>query len=521
MLKVLVVDDETLILEGLAEGINWNRLKCYRPFLAKNGLEAIDIIEKNDIDIIITDIKMPGMDGLELAEWVYTNKKGIHVIILSGYDDFIYAQNAMRFGVTDYILKPTKLDELEKSIKKAARSINEQNRLDDLFNKSKAIIKQSDRQAIIDSFIFDRISDAGRIKNALKNSYKNKYPYKIVVIQMYNYSENFINKSDYILQYIKYIEEILERINTDKNIDVLTRYERDEILLYFSANCSHMADEYFSQTVELLLHGLKENLDEVAPIDTVFGCSRTDRNIDNLKNMYLEALEQCDVQKQSFLPIENYSTKKEGIQELLNSNFRDYLQNRNYQALMKDIDKVFQKCLDKTTAYVKGLAIELIHAVLCCGEELLSGHIDMQKVYGDIINSCDRKKTFDIVKDFIKNLCGYINSRVGNENNGNILIDRIAAYIKRNFFNDLSLESVAEHFYISPGHLSRLFRKYYKTTFLSFLTRIRIKNAKILLQNPRYKVYEVGSMVGFNDSKYFSQTFKKLTGKTPSEFKKR
>jgi len=431
MLKVLVVDDETLILEGLAEGVNWDKLKCHRPILARNGL----------------------------------------------------------------LLKPTKLDELEESIKKAAKSIDEQNRLDILFNKSKAIIEQSNRQALIDSLIFDRISDPNRIKNALEDTCKSKYLHKIVIIQIYNYSKDLINKKDYIVQYIKYIEELLKTTEFDKSIDVLVQYEKDKILLYFSTNCSHISYEYFSQTVENLIHDLRLHLKEITPFDTAFGCSRTDRKIENLKNMYLEALEQCDAEKQNMLPVED--TDKEGLMKLLNPNFKEHIQNTDSQALMRDIDDVFQKCLDKTLSYAKGIAIELInYAIFCCGRDLLTGHIDMQKAYENIINSKDVNDTFRIVKDFIKNLCMFLNSE--GISDGGVLIDRIAAYIKRNFFNDLSLESVAERFYISPGHLSRLFRKYYKTTFLNFLTKVRIENAKILLQNPRYKVYEVCTMVGFD-----------------------
>lgn len=520
MCKVLIVDDETLILEGIAEGIDWDRLECCKPFLADNGLEALAFIEKNDIDIVITDIKMPGMNGLELAEWIHTNRKGIYVIVLSGYDDFKYAQNALRFGVTEYILKPTKLKELEISIEKVKKKIREQNKINTVYNESREIIEHSNRQFIIESFIFNRISNAERMKHILESMAQDIYLHRIILLQVCNYSKDFIEKSDYIIEYIKYVEEIIKNFKDNRGIDVLVQYEKDEILIYLSSDSRLMSLQSFLQATDRTVLLLKIKINDFVPFDMVIGYSHTDNNISNLKNMYLEAVDKCDIEKQSFLMVQDFQTENKGLKGLLNPDFQIHLCNKDLQMVMSDVDEIFQKSLGKTGTYIKGIAIELInYAVLCCAGKLSMDCIDMHEVYESIVISCERNGISYIVKDFMKKLCLCADTAVVGEYNCSEFVDRIAKYIRKNFFRDLSLESVAEQFYISPGHLSRLLREKWNTTFLDLLTRVRIENAKIMLQNSKFKIYEIGTMIGFKDSKYFSQVFKKLTGKTPSEFK--
>ena len=270
MYGVLIADDEALIREGIADGIDWQSLACCEPLLASNGIEAIDIIGNKKIDIVIADVKMPGINGLELADWVSKKKDWINIIILSGYDDFKYVQSALSSGVvSEYILKPTKLGDLTQAIEKAKNKLEKRN----------------------------RISPVGLQKGA-----------------------------------------------------------------------------------------------EIA------------------------------------------TAAKESLQ------------------------------------------------YLCIGCDKSSGPAERNK---------DRK-----------------------------LSGMVIEYIKRNFSNNLTLEQVAEKFYISPGHLCRLLRQDTNKTFLETLTEMRIENAKMLIKDQRLKVYEVGSMVGFEDPKYFSQVFKKHTGFTPSEYRK-
>lgn len=523
MFNILIVDDEPLIREGIASDIEWPDLGCNAPLLAENGLEAVEIIKTNRIDIVISDIKMPGMNGLDLAKWINENYSRIKVIILTGYDDFNFAQSAIKFGVVDFILKPTKLEEIEDSIKKIKDKLVEEEQRYQLLEESEKAIKKNkiyERNQIINSLIFNRVENAGEIKLKMDNMDFNPVIQRVAVLELNDCPGISLKDSSSVIYYIEYIESFITDKTQDKQVQFLSQLENNQFVIFFYTECYDMDNISFCKLTEHIISDLENSISRFAPFDITVGLSYADKSIYNIKNLYFDALKKSDMIKAKKFYVENPNVQGNiNIAEIIGPGYKDVLEQKDLSGINTEVDNLFCKLNNKPIVYLKSAAIEFInHTLLLINKDYVSRSICKERIYSMIINSMDVQEIVHIVKEALRKV--YINMTVFQDDiESDGLDEKIVSYIRTNFFNDLTLESVAEKFYISSGHLSRLLKKACSKTFLDILTQVRIENAKILLKNPRLKAYEVGEMVGFKDPKYFSQVFKRYTGKTPSEFK--
>lgn len=519
MYKILIVEDETLIKEGIADGIEWNNIECDLPSLAENGLEAIEVIKNNIIDIVITDVKMPGMGGLELARWISDNRDEICVIILSGYDNFEFVQSAINCGVvSEYILKPTKFDELVKSIEKVKGKIMVRRKIYNEYHKAKEVLKDISKKVLIDNFVFERIVDAGELHRSLNNWDMYTQLYRITVVQIYyNTSDDFEDNS-YILDFARDIGETARCTAMKLSIDCYIQYEKDEVLIYHYSEGSNMKAIKFASITNKAVVELSSTLKDMTYLETYIGISGLGRDIHNLKELYLEATRKCDAEKQKKRYRPNNLAKDISISKALSKHLDDYLKNKDYQNAGYEFEAMINRISDTPITYQKSLAIEIMNYCAALLEKDIK-YEDMRNRYEAIINAVSSKDIVTGVKEALREFCLSFDKLVAESEINIERSERIKNYIKRYFYKDLTLEQVAKGFYISPGHLSRLLSKSDNMTFVDILTGTRMENAKTLLKNQRYKVYEVARMVGFRDSKYFSQVFRKNTGMRPSEYK--
>lgn len=520
MYNVLIVDDESLIREGIADGIDWISLGCEAPFAAENGLEAVEVIMSGKIDIVITDIKMPGMNGLDLAKWIHENYNHIKVIILTGYDDFKFAQSALKFGVVDFILKPTKLEEIEKSIRDIKKKLVEENEKQQLLEESKVIKNKSkvyEAGKFVSSIIFGHLTtqDFG-LGNGIPDFVT--CIQRIAVLEFKDSADKKIDEG--ITCYIDHIEKQITSKLFDSKIWFLTLPERERLIVFFFSGNKDIDKSFFDTVTEKIVHDIESDINSFMPFDLSIGLSFSDESIYNAKKMYYDALNKSDMDKARKSWLENLNAPGDIIVDrALGQSFSNYIQNRDVQGIFNEIDAFFKSIKLKSITSIKSAAIELINYTIdIINKSYVTKGISKEKVYSSIINSFDIAEIEHVVKETIRKI--YINTDVfQDEVESSDLDDKVIAYIKANFFNDLTLEEVADKFYISAGHLSRILKKNCGKTFLDLLTQIRVENAKILLRNPRLKAYEVANAVGFKDPKYFSQVFKKYTGKTPSDYK--
>jgi two-component system, response regulator YesN len=521
--KVLIVDDEPLIREGIAEGIEWRDFNCEMPLCAENGMEAVDIIKKNKVDIVITDIKMPGMTGLELSKWIKENCEGISTLILTGYDDFKFAQNAIRYGVVDFILKPTKLEEIEASVLKIVKKLEEREKSREIIQEAKKIISINKREEIakmVYSLIFEESKGKQVLKDIMDENEFNPYILQVGLLEIDAYSNSSDETGNNFITYITYMEDELKNRLADTEIEFIPQLNRNCIIVLFYSSVKNMDKDYFMQTIENAASSIYGKFKEYFPFNMNLGLSEVHKDINSVKNMYYNALRKLESKRASKFYFEIHQDLEEvNIEEVVDSNFRELIYRKDIQQILRELESVFKKMRENSITYYKSAAIELINYVdNAISKSPTAIPASRGKIYSQIIESKDIRDIEYIVKETIRSFYTSIEGFETVEES-NDLEHRILDYIKVNYHKNLTLEEVAGKFYVSSGHLNRIIKRSMGKTFLDLLTEIRVKNAEILLRNPKYKAYEVANAVGFKDPKYFSQVFKKYTGRTPSEFK--
>lgn len=513
MYKVLIVDDEQLIREGISDGIDWCNIKCEIPITAENGIEAIKIIEKQHIDIVITDIKMPGINGLELSKFIHEKYKSIKIIILSGYADFQFAQNALRYGVIDFILKPTKLEEIEDSILRIDKLFSEEESKNLLINEAEKNIYKIDiynKTQLIEKLIFGYSENSTELKEKfIRLKFQPEF-YQLCIMEF--------KTSNKIECYIENIESKISGLINNYNLEYISFTKDQYLIFFFSSNSNKFNKSSFYTITNNMIMDISKEAREYLPFNLFVGMSYIDADILNARNLYYDALKKLDTEEKKRLIIEgNDPIYDLNIEDIFKLRFKTSILNKDIPKICEDVDDLFDKLELYDLTYIKNISINLVNYCITQINQLSkTKNIFVEKSYSNIIISLDKVAIKSMLKKAIRDAIS--NDDIIFKENSE-LKERLIEYIRINYSKKVKIEEVAEHFYISPGHLSRVLKKGFGKTFVDILTEIRIENAEIFLKNHNYKTYEVASAVGFSDPKYFSQVFKKYTGKTPSDFK--
>jgi two-component system response regulator YesN len=416
MYSILIVDDEYLVRLGIKETINWEDYSIKVIGDADNGRDGLDMAMKLKPDIIITDVRMPVLDGLELLKAIKSANLDSIVIILSGYEEFDYVRAALHSGAFAYLLKPIDNSELINTILNGVKEIEKRRSSKQHFSLLKEELS-SVRKHFLNDFLTGKINDASKIKEKL---------------QLYNI--NISKEKNYILYLtINSYKELLEASNVDK---FNTAKDTLNSLLSDLLNTEHF-------------QGIYTNLSEGEWI-IIISTGKADNSLKLIKS-----------------------------------------------SIRKTMDD-FKQSTDLTcSAAISSVCNELSEISRSYAEVRRTVSLNMFTNINRILSS--------------EGIDGTLNSRKINE---------AIKYITSNYNKDISVESAANALYISSSYLMHLFKDNLGKTFNECLTEIRINAAKELLSDVKYKVYEVCTMVGYNDIKYFSQIFKRVTGMTPSHYSK-
>jgi two-component system response regulator YesN len=532
--KILLVDDEEEIRKGIIKKIKWEELGFCVVGEAENGMEALDIIDKTLPDIVFTDIKMPFMDGIKLAENIKYRFPTIKVIILSGFDDFEYAQEAIKLGVMRYILKPINsiemneiLKELKELLDEEILSISNIEKLKVNYQKSLPFLKErflnhwiaeyvTDEMIAenISSFDLDLLSqnlvvavirpDELIKETADSNLAKNKALLKIAI---FNICEEIIELKKLGIAFMK-INEVVLIIPIEDGESPKT----NEMIFLGLDQIRATVQKYLNTTVTIgvgtgctaksMLY--KSYSDAVAALDyTVI--------VGNNKIIYIEDIEPAHSFEVSFtesdertllaaIKVGNADQIEESISTLVSKIEGVTLALKDYQLYIVDIISSILK-LKRT------MALDL------------STLFSKEDNFLAIINHF---KTKEEIKEWLYTICIALSKEISlkRNTNKNELIERAKEYIEQNYFDEeLSAEKLCNYLHISTNYFSALFKKETKFTFTSYLTLIRIDKAKELLRTTELKTFDIGNKVGYSEGHYFSYVFKKITGISPTEYR--
>lgn len=510
MYRVLLVDDERIILEGISSIINWGELGTSLIGTARNGLEAYDFIMKEQPDIVICDIKMPGMNGLQLVEKMAAEKPSIKFIILSGFNEFNYAKQAMEYGVKHYLLKPCNENSIIDALNKVIDELKRDAKKEEFLLETKSRLNQVQpyvKKQLLKEFItskFDSNRGIHFYEKLLRVNFEEEF-IRLVIFRI---------EGDYHYEHMFVIENLGEDLFSES---VLSTSIGEYVL--FLVN-----EEEFNNLQEKI-EQLREHFFDIYKMDMTVAISEVDC-ITQVRRLYLEALE-C-LGHRFYLGEGSIITKNDIKHEnIINDYEYDgqslclFIKSGNLEKVESEISQFFTELTESrlSISLVRSYVMQIFLVMI-----QQSDSVSMQK-YMDKMSVLVDMDTIQQMKHFFLSTAKEITQGhyERHKSNHSAVIHKMIDLVEENIVNpELSLKWVANKVYMNADYLGKLFKQETGQKFSSYVTQERIKKAieQIQLMDD-VKVFAIAEMIGFGDNpQYFSQVFKKFTGYSPSDYKK-
>ena len=525
MYKVFLVEDEIVIREGVRNNIPWDQTPYTLAGEAPDGEMALSMIQDIKPDILITDIRMPFMDGLTLSRIVKKNLPWIKIIILSGHDEFEYAKEAIGVGVEEYLLKPVSSQDMLNTIDKVARRIDEEKEKLQNIEKLKAQVRSSAdilRDRWLSDFFSGKISAADAIEKGKEFDVDLLARSYIVLAAGISCPAE---KEGMLVQVKIIFQSILDK---HSNSIWFAENEKNYIVLL-----KEMSDNE-EETTYTIAQALKYEIERKTKCTVMIGIGSKARRIGEVARSFLTARKIVNygvnrglslIADDQLLPHDEAGFDPS---PLLNIDGDLFLTRLKYTA-KKDIDSLIG---DFTKIINNHFGENQILVFFALGEIIVAASRIVEELGGDIRNiapfSLNQEDiqciagSKEIFHEKIKSLlCAVIEYRNAHtEGRYQSVIVKAKEFISRNFSSvDISLYSTASYVGISPNYLSTIFAQETGENFIEYLTRIRIEKAKQLLKDTAMKSADIAYETGFSDPHYFSSIFKKNTGRSPREFR--
>lgn len=537
-IKVFLVEDEMVIRRGIKNSIDWEKEGYIFCGEASDGELAYPMIIKEKPDILITDIRMPFMDGLELCKLVKKELPNIKILILSGYDEFDYAKEAIRLGVTEYLLKPISSGKLLEALNGVSESIRREKEDKDLVRKYMEEMRENtehEKQKFFEQMIAGNLSMADALETGKKYEMNlSAGMYNLLLFRFTLGEEN--RKSRELLGEAEYaIEKLTERL---EYVFEFQRGVEGWAFLLMADN-----EEQMSERVKELSKDLEEIMKNYSTIAYFGGIGQPVARLRELEESFREAERALAAR---FTMELNRIISVEDIRMAQNVDTLDDIEITSFGEIEKT-KTMLEKFLNNgaedeidefVDVYINELPEENLKSVLMRQYIIMDAYIVMmsfcEKIEGiegemqaqseELKNSMKTSQTLEEIKNYIrmllKKIIGVRDTISGRRYSD--IIEIAKDQIRKTYMSDeISLNTIAAEVGMSPSYFSSIFSKEMGKTFVEYLTEIRMDRAKELLMCSSMKTSEIGYEVGYKDPHYFSYIFKKTQNCTPKEFRAR
>jgi two-component system response regulator YesN len=520
VLKVMIVEDEELIREGLRKNIEWESLGLEIVGSAENGIEALQMCKSLKPDILITDIKMPIISGLELIEKVKAENRDTVFIIISGYDDFNYAQQAIKYGVNDYFLKPIELEKLTEKLRVLSGQIS-------LFRSQKEsnnqlhefvghIIPFLKRQFFLELLygpyenreIYTRLCDLGIVKES--------YYYSTVLVQLQLKGKSYNASVD--------IEEAYSPslINSFNNGDEVYLVKKNGPIALFVAIFQDNSAEGMKKRIVRYIEEIRKNNNLLYTT-----CGTIIKNVNQLHVSFINARDRLLLQQLfGYKRLDGMSIDTKSIN----------VHSIDFPAIEEAITQGDEKQLAEQLSYIQWvitntdsneresaeLLVNLFHVLSGLSQSIGVNIDNFVREPEDALSYDRNDPSYENIFSNLKRLAHVLQdySTTREDKSAKNLISKAKEYINQHCFEwNISMEDVADFLGLNPSYFSATFKNVEGTTYIDYVTKYRLDRAKQLLKNKNAKISSIGKKVGYQHPAYFNYLFKKHFQVTPSEFR--
>lgn len=535
-IKVFLVEDEMVIRRGIKNSIDWEKEGYIFCGEASDGELAYPMIIKEKPDILITDIRMPFMDGLELCKLVKKELPNIKILILSGYDEFDYAKEAIRLGVTEYLLKPISSGKLLEALNGVSESIRREKEDKDLVRKYMEEMRENtehEKQKFFEQMIAGNLSMADALETGKKYEMNlSAGMYNLLLFRFTLGEEN--RKSGELLGEAEYaIEKLTERL---EYVFEFQRGVEGWAFLLMADN-----EEQMSERVKELSKDLEEIMKNYSTIAYFGGIGQPVARLRELEESFREAeralAARFTMELNRIISVEDIRMAQnvDTLDDIEITSFGEIEKTRTM--LEKFLNNGAEDEIDEfVDVYINELPEENLKSVLMRQYIIMDAYIVMmsfcEKIEGiegemqaqseELKNSMKTIQTLEEIKNYIrmllKKIIGVRDTISGRRYSD--IIEIAKDQIRKTYMSDeISLNTIAAEVGMSPSYFSSIFSKEMGKTFVEYLTEIRMDRAKELLMCSSMKTSEIGYEVGYKDPHYFSYIFKKTQNCTPKEFR--
>jgi two-component system response regulator YesN len=536
MFKVIIIDDEPMIRQGIRTMINWQEHGCEVCAEAQDGVEGLEKIKEFAPEIIITDIRMPEMDGLAMIREAKSLIPGSKVIILTGFRDFDYVYEALKIGAFGFILKPTKISELNSLITRAVTELRfavardeEIAKLRSLFEKNIPVL----REKLLYEMMYGMKDKSGDLEGRMRLFNLNIEKFIMLLVQCEPGEEvNTLSPYDrHVYQFgvIKSFEEIFAPsfsvmsipVNDTDSVFIINLPERaGDVNSVINDKCQQLQEmvaQCFNMVLTIAVSTVAQSSAEIhAKFNECHQALDYKHYAGSGSIIYYGDLN-------SFFRYDDFSDLKQIQQQLL-----DGVKAGNEEVTKSKLDEMsayFKKGVKNGSDWIKSYFSSLLTEINNIRLSVIAADNERNEEISGSMESLNRMihdaEDTESLEGILREAALRVAERINRYNNKSIklIVKKAIEYIHENYREQLTLNDIASHVYVSPSYVSRMFGREVGKNFVDYLNEVRIEKAKELLNDVRYKTYEIADKVGIQDARYFSRLFKKYTGKTPTEYR--
>lgn len=533
-MKVFIADDEVIVRIGMKSIIDWQKYGHEVIGEAENGEEAYNKIVKLHPDLVITDIKMPVTDGIELIKQIKEYDPGIKIIVLSGYGEYNLVRDAMKLGADDYLLK---LETDPKKLIKLIAQLDNRKTNDNGSGKQKKLKEQLSvlQESFFKDLISNRINNKKEFEQCLLslNIKMNKHNVYCMLVRVNEYHKYENTGEKELITLCKSVKALIQECLEEYLAGYCFEIKTGEFALFFSA--VHHDPEYEISDLEIrkTVQTIKEMIDKYLGFTITAGIGKGTAGIRGIRRAFSLAIKALDLARRE---PEGCCLLWEDLQE-----HRDNTEGLTRYSVMKykkdiflalatheqdQIENIFKQIIDDVLGkhiareeYAK-IAAEIIY--------ILSEYFNKYDIHPETVlkaSFLDFKELHYLesvqqIRCWLESVLVDLNDYLGTDNSLHPkIIERAKDFIRQNYAYQLTLNKIADQIHLNSNYFCSLFKKYEGIGCVDFLNGFRIEQAKKLLKDSDKRIYEIAFQVGFQNNNYFNRLFKRHTGYTPSEYR--
>ena len=525
--NVLLVDDEADVLQAMKKKIDWEALGFCLAGTAENGQEALEMAEQRHIDVVMTDIKMPYMDGLTLCKNLKQSYRNMKVIIYSGFDDFEFAREAVHLEAEEYLLKPISAGDMEAAFSKVRKKLDQEydeyrnlNRLSEYYRKSLPAMREQLVMGILEGRI------AGERARAMMETYEIclDSPFYVVAALYMDVNPReeqpqpaqlfTLSLKDMVQDYLKNRTRFFSTAFLDQVIVIFMLDEREEIdqVLYHLDQICKMGFRVLKSSVTAAVGQICANTDALhTSYEEAVNAMEYRSILGSGQVLYINDIEPCSE--------ENILVTEHEFQNLVHA---VKLGNRDETnaAIAQIMDSIRKEPI--SPGQYQLLFMELLSELMKIGRAY---KLHPNQIFGEHAGSWQelyRMVTVDELEGWLQEVCTNLRHVLRHERRDSAarLTEQAKAYIEEHYKeSDLSADSLCRCLNVSAAYFSTIFKREVGMSFVAYLTKIRLEHALELLRTTEDKTYIIASRVGYMEPNYFSYVFKKQYGISPSKYR--